>query len=175
MSLTIGDALPRFDLPAADGTRHAVPGEATATVVVFTCNHCPYALAWHERIVAVARDYAARGVRMLQVNSNDAERYPRDSLEAMAERVGRERAGRARARGPGTSARPDPDELSGAPRPEAHPDLLWGRDARGTPSEPEAGTHPGPAPYPRDSSRFRILPVAFRGSSSRKRISRGTL
>ncbi|MCU0313517.1 MAG: thioredoxin family protein [Solirubrobacteraceae bacterium] len=90
MTLALGDPLPAFDLPATDGTRHAVPGEAAATVVVFTCNHCPYALAWHERIVAVARDYAERGVRVLQVNSNDAERYPRDSLEAMAERVARD-------------------------------------------------------------------------------------
>jgi peroxiredoxin len=90
MSLAIGDPLPAFDLPATDGTRHAVPGEDAATVVVFTCNHCPYALAWHERIADVARDYAGRGVRLLQVNSNDAERYPRDSLQAMRERVERE-------------------------------------------------------------------------------------
>ena len=54
---------------------------------VFTCNHCPYALAWHERTVAVARDYAARGVQVLAINPNDAERYPRDSLEAMRTRV----------------------------------------------------------------------------------------
>jgi hypothetical protein len=54
---------------------------------VFTCNHCPYALAWHERIVAVARDYADRGVRVLAINSNDSERYPRDSLQAMRARV----------------------------------------------------------------------------------------
>jgi hypothetical protein len=56
-----------------------------ATVVVFTCNHCPYALAWHERIAAVARDY--QDVKVLAINSNDAERYPRDSYDAMRERV----------------------------------------------------------------------------------------
>ncbi len=60
------------------------------TVVVFTCNHCPYALAWHERLLAVARDYADRGVRTLLINPNDAARYPRDSLEAMRERVAAE-------------------------------------------------------------------------------------
>jgi hypothetical protein len=63
------------------------PGGAPATVVVFTCNHCPYALAWHERIVAVAHDYADRGVLVLAVNPNDAERYPRDSPQAMRARV----------------------------------------------------------------------------------------
>jgi hypothetical protein len=55
--------------------------------VIWTCNHCPYALGWHDRLVEVAREYASRGVAFLAVNSNDAERYPRDSLEAMRERV----------------------------------------------------------------------------------------
>jgi hypothetical protein len=58
--------------------------------VVFTCNHCPYALAWHDRIQDAARDYGDRGVRFLQINANDAERYPRDSLEAMQDRVAAE-------------------------------------------------------------------------------------
>jgi peroxiredoxin len=82
----IGDPAPTFTLPDFGGTMHE-PGGAPATVVVFTCNHCPYALAWHERIVAVARDYADRGVRVLAINSNDSERYPRDSLQAMRTRV----------------------------------------------------------------------------------------
>ena len=59
-------------------------------MVVWTCNHCPYALAWHDRIVDAARDYAERGVRFFAVNSNDAERYPHDSLDAMRERVAAE-------------------------------------------------------------------------------------
>jgi hypothetical protein len=53
--------------------------------VIFTCNHCPYALAWHDRLMDVARDYP--GVHFYAINPNDAERYPRDSLEAMKERV----------------------------------------------------------------------------------------
>jgi hypothetical protein len=57
-------------------------------VVVFTCNHCPYALAWHDRIADAARDYG--DVHFYAINPNDAERYPRDSLEAMRERVERE-------------------------------------------------------------------------------------
>jgi peroxiredoxin len=82
----IGEPAPTFALPDTEGVLHG-PRGAAATVVVFTCNHCPYALAWHERIVDVARDYAARGVSTLAINSNDAERYPRDSVEAMRERV----------------------------------------------------------------------------------------
>src|ERR1700757_3197703 len=82
----IGDRAPTFSLPDTDGAIHE-PGEAHATVVVFTCNHCPYALAWHERINAVAREYAGRGLRTLQICSNDPERYPRDAPEAMRARV----------------------------------------------------------------------------------------
>jgi peroxiredoxin len=82
MSLLVGDEAPTFELPGTDGERYGPDGP---TVVVFTCNHCPYALAWHERLLAVARDYP--DVRFLAVNPNDAERYPADSFEAMKERV----------------------------------------------------------------------------------------
>jgi peroxiredoxin len=84
--IAIGEPAPTFSLPDTEGATHA-PGDAPATVVVFTCNHCPYAIAWHERLVEVARDYADRGVRMLAINPNDSDRYPRDSPEAMRARV----------------------------------------------------------------------------------------
>lgn len=84
-----GDTAPEFELPDTEGTKYNLSGNdgAQATVVVFTCNHCPYALAWHDRILSVARDYSGRGVRFLAINSNDAERYPADSYEAMQKRV----------------------------------------------------------------------------------------
>jgi peroxiredoxin len=88
VSVAIGAAAPEFTLPDTDGSPTSLEnGESAATVVVFTCNHCPYALAWHERLQAVARDYQARGVRTLQINANDAARYPSDSPAAMAARV----------------------------------------------------------------------------------------
>jgi peroxiredoxin len=92
MTLAIGQQAPGFELPDTDGMAwSAADGHgAPATVVVFTCNHCPYALAWHDRIAHAARDYADRGVRFLAINSNDAERYPRDSYEAMGRRVASE-------------------------------------------------------------------------------------
>jgi peroxiredoxin len=83
---SIGEHAPVFELPDTQGAMHR-PDGAPATVVVFTCNHCPYALAWHDRVVDVASDYAPQGVRMLAINPNDAERYPRDSPEAMRARV----------------------------------------------------------------------------------------
>jgi peroxiredoxin len=87
MKLEIGATVPDFTLPDTDGADVPLRDGAAATVVVFTCNHCPYALAWHRRINAVARDYADRGVRTLQICANDAERYPRDAPDAMRARV----------------------------------------------------------------------------------------
>ena len=82
--MRLGDGAPPFELPDTDGAIHSPSGSVTA--VAFTCNHCPYALAWHDRLLRVARDYEGRA-RVLFVNPNDAERYPRDSLDAMKERV----------------------------------------------------------------------------------------
>ena len=79
--MRIGDEASTFSLTDTEGREHGPDG---VTVVVFTCNHCPYALAWHDRLTQVAKDY---DVTFLAVNPNDAERYPRDSLEAMKERV----------------------------------------------------------------------------------------
>jgi len=92
MTLSIGETAPDFELPDTAGASWSLSdGDgAAATVVVFTCNHCPYALAWHDRIADAARDYADRGIRFLAINPNDARRYPGDSLEAMKERVARE-------------------------------------------------------------------------------------
>ena len=88
MALSLGEVAPAFVLPDTHGAPTALDASsAAATVVVFTCNHCPYALAWHQRINDVARDYAPRNVRFLQISPNDAARYPRDSLDAMRERV----------------------------------------------------------------------------------------
>jgi peroxiredoxin len=89
MTLVIGQQAPDFDLTDTEGRIHS-PDGTPATVVVFTCNHCPYAIAWHDRLMTAARDYADRGVRFLAINSNDADRYPRDSFEAMKRRVAEE-------------------------------------------------------------------------------------
>jgi len=87
--VNVGNTAPDFELHDTDGDAHSLMegGGWPATVVVFTCNHCPYALAWHDRLLGAARDYGDQGVRFLFVNPNDAERYPADSFEAMQQRV----------------------------------------------------------------------------------------
>jgi hypothetical protein len=80
--MKIGDEAPTFSLPDTNGEQHGPEG---LTVVYFTCNHCPYALGWHDGLLQAARDYPQ--VTFLAVNPNDGERYPADSYEAMKERV----------------------------------------------------------------------------------------
>lgn len=87
MPYALGDSVEAFTLPNAGGGDLTVDFAAPATVLVWTCNHCPYALAWHERIQQVVRDYAGRGVRVIQINANDEVKYPLDSFAAMKERV----------------------------------------------------------------------------------------
>jgi peroxiredoxin len=83
--LQLGDHVPAFALPDTDGAVHHVPlAEAPpATVLVVSCLHCPYVIAWNPRLRAVAEEYAPRGVRFLGIHANDATRYPADSLDHM--------------------------------------------------------------------------------------------
>jgi peroxiredoxin len=85
----IGDTVPAFTLTDTEGIEHAVPAPDAppATVLIETCNHCPYVIAWNPRLRAVAEEYAPRGVRFLAISSNDASRYPADSPERMAQFV----------------------------------------------------------------------------------------
>jgi peroxiredoxin len=88
MSIALGTDAPQFDLPGVDGQSHSLDSYADAEVLVLvqSCNHCPYVQAWEDRLNAVTRDYADRGVRVVAVNSNDADRYPEDSFEEMQAR-----------------------------------------------------------------------------------------
>ena len=117
-TLAPGDPAPAFTLTDTTGAEHRLPLEdpPPATVVVVTCNHCPYVMAWNPRLRDAAEDYAPRGVRFLAVNANDASRYPADSPGADEElRRGagladplparREPGRRPRARRPGDAAR----------------------------------------------------------------------
>ncbi len=78
---------PTFDLPGVDGRNHSLEDYADTQVLVLvqSCNHCPYVLAWEGRINDLQREYAERGVRIVAINSNDAETHPGDSFDAMVE------------------------------------------------------------------------------------------
>ncbi len=88
-AIDVGATAPTYDLPGIDGSNHAFDELAAGQVamVVFTCNHCPYAQAWEGRLIAIANDYADRGVGMHAISSNDPVQYPADSFEEMAKRA----------------------------------------------------------------------------------------
>jgi peroxiredoxin len=82
--LAIGSDAPHFDLPGSDGRRYQLDGfDGSVLVFVQGCNHCPVVHAYLERIRGIDADYRDRGVQVVMVNSNDAERYPDDDFEAM--------------------------------------------------------------------------------------------
>ncbi len=57
------------------------------TLVIFTCNHCPWARRWEERIVALGNEYGEKGVGVVAINPNDPSVYQDDSLAAMKARA----------------------------------------------------------------------------------------
>jgi peroxiredoxin len=84
-----GAAAPDFALPGVDGRTHALRDYAGKPLlaIVFSCNHCPYVQAFEERMVAVQRDYAARGFQLVAINSNDEVAYPDDDFDHMVARA----------------------------------------------------------------------------------------
>ncbi len=87
--LKIGDKTIPFALPGVDGQEHALADyiDQEVVVVFFSCNHCPYVRAWEDRIVQLQADYAAKGVQLIAISSNDVEKYPADSFSKMKERA----------------------------------------------------------------------------------------
>ena len=94
--IDLGMAAPPFDLPIAnpdvdalDSPTRSLDDVATAQalVVAFICNHCPYVHAIAERLIALAEDYADRGVQVVAISSSDAVAYPADSFENMTARA----------------------------------------------------------------------------------------
>ncbi|MBZ5641519.1 MAG: thioredoxin family protein [Acidobacteriia bacterium] len=87
--LALGTAAPAFRLPDPSGKFVSLddfPG-AAAYLVVFMCNHCPYVKHVQAQFTRMAAEYQARGVAVIGINSNDAENFPDDSPEKMAEEI----------------------------------------------------------------------------------------
>jgi thiol-disulfide isomerase/thioredoxin len=81
-ALKIGSPAPDFDLPGIDGRNYSLKDfrDAKFLVVVFTCNHCPTAQAYEERIKKLVSDYKARGVGFVAINPNSSEGVRSDEL-----------------------------------------------------------------------------------------------
>ncbi len=87
--LNMGEKAPDFQLKGIDGRIHSLADlrGQKATVVVFSCNHCPYVRAYEDRLIQIQREYFPKGVRFLAINANDARKYPEDGFENMIQRA----------------------------------------------------------------------------------------
>ena len=87
-NLRIGDKALDFNLIGTDDKTHSLNEFANKyTVVIFSCNHCPYVRAWEDRMVRIQSDYASKGVQLIAINANDASKYPDDSFQNMKVRA----------------------------------------------------------------------------------------
>ena len=81
----LGSKAPYFNLPNTNGKHVSIDHfKAEVLVVIFTCNHCPYAKAVEDRLKKQGNNYSGKADFVL-INSNDVENYPADSPERMAE------------------------------------------------------------------------------------------
>jgi len=90
--LAIGSKAPMSDTKmksATDGKEYSIASVAgkKGTLVVFTCNHFPWAKAWESRIVALGNDFTKKGVGVITINSNDPSAYSEDDFANMQEKA----------------------------------------------------------------------------------------
>ena len=81
-TLAMGAAAPDFKLPGVDGRDYALKdfADAKILVVIFTCNHCPTAQAYEDRIIKLATDYKDKGVIVVAISPNDPRAVRLDEL-----------------------------------------------------------------------------------------------
>ena len=83
--LELGTPAPVFRLPNFDGRMHGIEdfAAAPALLVVFACEHCPFVRHIRPEFARFTREYAARGLATVVINSNDPVAYPQDGPDAM--------------------------------------------------------------------------------------------
>lgn len=85
----IGDTAKDFNLKTTDGKMVSLNGldGAKGAIVIFSCNTCPYVVAYEDRMIDLHNKYAPQGYPVIAINSNDAKASPGDSFEKMKERA----------------------------------------------------------------------------------------
>src|SRR5210317_303460 len=88
-SLKIGDSAPDFNLKDVDGKMVSMANykNAKGFIVIFTCNTCPYSIAYEDRIIALDKKYKDEGYPVIAVNPNNPAAQPGDSYALMQERA----------------------------------------------------------------------------------------
>lgn len=85
----IGDAAADFKLKNTDGKMVSLSDykNAKGYIVIFTCNHCPYAKKYEDRINELDKMFKDKGYPVIAINPNDAAAQPEDSYENMIKRA----------------------------------------------------------------------------------------
>ncbi len=85
----VGDKIADFKLKNIDGNFKSLEDfkKEKGMIIIFTCNHCPYSVAYEDRIIALNKKYAGLGYPVVAINPNDVKAYPIDSYENMIERA----------------------------------------------------------------------------------------
>ena len=85
----IGDIATDFKLENIDGSMVSLSdfNEAKGFIVTFTCNTCPYAVAYEDRIEALNKKYASKGYPVIAIMPNNTDVKPGDNMEAMQKRA----------------------------------------------------------------------------------------
>jgi len=85
----VGDKAIDFSLKNVDGEMVSMDSfeEAKGFMIIFTCNTCPYSVAYEDRIIELHQKYAKKGVPVIAINPNDDEKSPKDSFKKMMERA----------------------------------------------------------------------------------------
>ncbi|MGB5943019.1 MAG: thioredoxin family protein [Leeuwenhoekiella sp.] len=85
----IGDTATNFNLKNVDNSMVSLSDyqDAKGFIVVFTCNTCPFSVAYEDRIMALNSKYAPKGYPVIAINPNNPEAQPEDSFEDMQERA----------------------------------------------------------------------------------------
>lgn len=85
----VGDTATDFELKGVDGKLVSLAGykEAKGFIVVFTCNTCPYAKLYEDRLIKLNNKYEEKGFPVIAINPNDARQSPGDSFEEMKKRA----------------------------------------------------------------------------------------
>jgi|SRR5690554_4949202 len=85
----IGDVATDFSLMGTDEKMHSLADypDAKGFIVIFTCNHCPYVIAYEDRIIALDKKYKELGYPVITINPNDSSVQPEDSLDLMKVRA----------------------------------------------------------------------------------------
>lgn len=85
----IGDNATDFNLRNVDNKMVSLAQfkDAKGFIVIFTCNHCPYSVAYEDRIIDLDKKYAPLGYPVIAINPNDPAAEPRDSFELMQKRA----------------------------------------------------------------------------------------